>query len=325
MLRIGLVGSGTQAERHLAGYARFPERALVTAIHDPGREGVHEPALRAGGAAIAPTLDALIAHTDLDAIDICLPLERRAEAIIAALRSGKGVRSATPLAATAEESARIVRTARETGLHVSCAHTQLFQPAIGLARRLLEDGAIGTIYMARTTDCAREDRPAGGELLAVGYHPASVMRYLLALNGQRPEAITAVLAHNRRRGEDGEDGAQALIQFSGGAIGHLLTSRGFSMPPGFHTFHLVGEGGQLFGHDEVLLYLPPGAPAAEHLSAPAVDREEAAIGSFLDSLSGDTPPLQDEVDGAETLTLILAAYQSGHQGRSMPIAPAPAR
>ena len=321
MLRIGMLGGTPLADLHLARYPRLGDRARVVALFDPDAGRAHAAAATLGHEARRHSgVEALLGDPEVDAVDICLPLPARTPAILAALGAGKPVLAAVPLCVSLEEASAIQRATQDSGTILMCAHHQLYEPAIGLASELLQQDALGTVYMARTTDCAKEEQIEAGELLHVGYHPAYVMRYLLGQNNQQPTTLSAALARNRRPEGAGEDGAQALIRFSGGAIGHLLTSRAFAMPPGFHTFHLIGAHGQVFGHKNVLFYLPTGAEAAERRTGDDDDAHAALLADFIGTVAARRVPLQGAADGRATLALALAAYRSAEKGITVPAA-----
>ncbi|HWE60783.1 MAG TPA: Gfo/Idh/MocA family oxidoreductase [Chloroflexota bacterium] len=333
MVRIGMIGCGGIAGAHMAGFALIPDRAQITAVCDVDEARARAAAERVGGAARFTDFNALAQDPNVDAVDICLPHYLHAPAILAAARAGKHILCEKPLCTSLAEAAQVRDAVQQAGVILMCAHNQLFEPAIARARELIQQGALGQVYMARTTDCFRADRTAeqwgwrrtldtagGGELLDTGYHPSYTLLYLMGLTGQRPVEVTAMLGRNRQLVLEGEDTAHVLVRFSGGAIGQLLTSWAFPFPHGGYSFHLIGEHGQLFGLKNAV-HLQPTGGEVESTIVGEVNSYHAQLPHFIDSIEHGTRPIQNEEDGIEVLELILGAYESDREKRTVAFKP----
>jgi predicted dehydrogenase len=286
-----------------------------------------------GGAAVYTNFNALVQDGDVDAVDICLPHHLHAPAIVAAARAGKHILCEKPLCTTLAEAAQVRDAVQQSGVILMCAHNQLFEPAIARAREVIQRGALGHVYMARTTDCFRADRTAvewgwrralatagGGELIDTGYHPSYTLLYLMGLAGQHPAEVTAMLGRNRQLVLEGEDTAHVLVRFSGGAIGQILTSWAFPFPHGGYSFHLIGEHGQLFGRKHIVSFQPTSGEV-ETTTVDEVNSYHTQLPHFIDSIEQGTRPIQNEDDGIEVLELILGAYESDRDRRTVPFRP----
>jgi predicted dehydrogenase len=111
-----------------------------------------EAAARLGWAESSADWREVVARDDIDVIDICTPGDSHAEIAIAALRAGKHVLCEKPLANTvaeAEEMAAVAAEARAAGVRTMVGFTYRRVPAIGLARRLVEEGRIGEVRHVR--------------------------------------------------------------------------------------------------------------------------------------------------------------------------------
>jgi predicted dehydrogenase len=328
MIRVGMIGCGGIARTHLSGFAAIGDRARVTAVCDVDSERA-AAAVPAGGANVWANYEELLGDPEVDAVDICLPHHLHAPAIVAAAKAGKHVLCEKPLCTTREEAAAVRAAVRSSGITLMCAHNQLFEPAIEPARDLLRRGALGTVYMARTSDCFQADRTAeqwgwrrelqtmgGGELIDTGYHPTYTLIYLMSLAGQRPIEVTSLLGRHRQVVLEGEDTAHVLVRFSEGAIGQILTSWAFQMPHGSYSFHLVGERGQLFGRKNTLHFHPrEGEP--QTFVAPEVNSYHVQLPHFIDCIEQGSRPVHNQEDGIDVLNLILAAYESDASKRTV--------
>jgi predicted dehydrogenase len=196
--RIGVIGVGQIGKHHLDNYKKIG-KATVVAVSD-----VNEPELRrvaeAYGVPNAYTdFRALLARDDIDAVDVCLHNNFHAPVTIAALRAGKHVFCEKPMAGAYADAVAMADAARETGKMLSIQLATLFAKEARAARRLIDEGQLGTLYHARSVGFRRRGRPfvdgygapsfvrkqtaAGGALYDMGvYHIATVL-YLLGLPG----------------------------------------------------------------------------------------------------------------------------------------------
>ena len=330
MIRVGMVGCGGIAGAHLAGFALLPERVRITAVCDTDEGRAKSASERTGGARAYNSFEQLVQDSDVDAIDICLPHHLHAPAILAAARAGKHVLCEKPLCTTKAEGASVLQAVQTNGITLMCAHNQLFEPAIERARAMLQANALGEVYLARTCDCFRADRTAeqwgwrrelstmgGGELIDTGYHPTYTLLHLMGLVGQRPTEVTSFLGRHRQTVLQGEDTAHVLVRFSSGAIGQILSSWAFPFPNGSHSFHLIGDRGQIYGTGNTLHFHLTGGEV-ETTNFEEVNSYHAQLPHFVDSIEQRLRPINNERDGVDVLELILAAYESDQQKRTVP-------
>jgi predicted dehydrogenase len=142
-MRVGVVGCGKIAERHLAALRKLGAEVTVSDIVERGRDVAEQY-----GAAWDPVPQHLI-EDDFDAIDICTPTPTHASFIEHALRAGKHVFCEKPLARNVDEALRIEALAQETGRIVMVGYLYRFHPAFEFVREILDDGVIGEPYFAQ--------------------------------------------------------------------------------------------------------------------------------------------------------------------------------
>jgi predicted dehydrogenase len=318
MIKVGLLGGGLVVDGHLRGYERFPDVISVTAVADPVPASRERRAAELGA---TPYEDyrQLLAEADVDAVDVCLPHHLHADAVITAAGRGRHILCEKPLCLSAAEARSIAQAVEAAGVTLMCAHNQLFLPAVSAAKELIEAGALGRLYEVRTTDCfhhsfdpttmgwrADARTSGGGELLDTGYHPAYLM---LHLAGGAPVEATALLSTHRLTFSQGEDSAQVLFRFDNGVVGQLVTSWAYDPPACTERFSVVGERGALHSDGHTLAYgLRDGR--SEELRFGLVDTFVEEIGHFADCVRHGRRPLHDHEQGIQTLSMILAAYES---------------
>ncbi|MGW9414775.1 Gfo/Idh/MocA family protein [Arthrobacter cupressi] len=86
--------------------------------------------------------------SDVDAVAIFTQRWTHGPLVVQALRAGKHVYSAVPMAISEEEIAAIVEAVRETGLTYMMGETSYYNPATIYARRQKDAGAFGRIFYA---------------------------------------------------------------------------------------------------------------------------------------------------------------------------------
>lgn len=92
---------------------------------------------------------ALIARTDIDAIDICTPNDTHAEIAIAAAAAGKMILCEKPLARNLLESQRMVDAIEKAGVANTVWYNYRRLPAVTLAHQIIASGKLGKIYHYR--------------------------------------------------------------------------------------------------------------------------------------------------------------------------------
>ena len=159
-LGVGMVGYSFMGAAHSQGWRTvgrvfdLPRRPVLAAVC--GRDGaaVRAAADRHGWAAAETDWRALIARDDVDIVDICTPGDSHAEIALAALAAGKHVLCEKPLANTVEEAEAMAFAAAEAeqrGQLAMVGFNYRRVPATVLARRMVEEGRVGTLRHLRVT------------------------------------------------------------------------------------------------------------------------------------------------------------------------------
>ncbi len=100
-----------------------------------------------GLAGTAASFEELLA-SDVDAVALFTQRWTHGPLAVQALRAGKHVYSAVPMAVSEEEIAAIIEAVRETGLTYMMGETSHYHPATVYARQQLENGAFGRVFYA---------------------------------------------------------------------------------------------------------------------------------------------------------------------------------
>ena len=221
-LGIGVVGSGFMARFHLQGFVGVRD-ADVLGVWSPNQKHAAETAalarsLGVGNARAFPSIAAMVADPQIDALWICGPNFSRVEnieEIVHAVRRGegtlKGVACEKPLARNVREAKQITEMVKRAGVASGYLENQIFAPAIAAAREILwKRGAAltGRPYLARAAEehsgphmpwFWQGNLQGGGVLNDMMCHSVMVVRHLLTKPGApasslRPLRVTARIA-----------------------------------------------------------------------------------------------------------------------------------
>ena len=146
MTSIGIVGAGQFAGQFASLFDAHPDvdKVYVTDLL-PAR--ALELAEREHLAGTIESFEALL-ESDVDAIAIFTQRWTHGPLAVRALRAGKHVYSAVPMAFSEDEIAAIIEAVRDTGLTYMMGETSYYNPATVFARKKVDEGAFGRIFYA---------------------------------------------------------------------------------------------------------------------------------------------------------------------------------
>ncbi|MEV8133279.1 Gfo/Idh/MocA family oxidoreductase [Pseudarthrobacter oxydans] len=143
---LGVVGAGQFGSQFAHLFNLHPGVSAVY-VADELPERAAEAVARYGLAGVKDSFDALLA-SDVDAVAIFTQRWTHGPLVEQALRAGKHVYSAVPMAVSEEEIAAIIQAVRDTGLVYMMGETSYYNPATVYARKQLADGKFGRIFYA---------------------------------------------------------------------------------------------------------------------------------------------------------------------------------
>lgn len=143
---IGVVGAGQFGSQFAHLFNLHPGVSSVFAVDDVAHRAA-EAAGRYHLAGTMATFEDLLA-SDVDAVAIFTQRWTHGPLVERALRAGKHVYSAVPMAISEEEIARIIEAVRDTGLVYMMGETSYYNPATVFARKQLAEGKFGRIFYA---------------------------------------------------------------------------------------------------------------------------------------------------------------------------------
>jgi predicted dehydrogenase len=254
MQKIGLalVGCGAIAEWHRLALAGVPQLE-VRAVVDPVRERAEAMAKKTGAAAFVSLADALAAG-GIEAADVMVPHHLHERVALEVLGAGKHLLLEKPMATSTGACERILAAARASGRVFMVGENAQYWPDVLVAKRLIEEGAIGEVITAHVhlfspampefhgEGSWRLSRAqmGGGVALDTGSH---FMRPLRMWLGEIDEVVAAMERPLARM--EGESLCRALFRFRSGVVANfcLLIASGALAPQ--DTFRITGTRGEI--------------------------------------------------------------------------------
>ncbi|HEU5485327.1 MAG TPA: Gfo/Idh/MocA family oxidoreductase [Microlunatus sp.] len=149
-VRVALIGSGRMGSFHAESLTyRIPGARLV-AVADPSPGVASRMAADFGAAAAYTDATDVFADPSVDAVVIAAPARFHADLVVAAARAGKAVFCEKPGALTLNDLDRALDAVRTAGVVLQVGFNRRFAPDWAAARRLIDDGTVGTPRLLRS-------------------------------------------------------------------------------------------------------------------------------------------------------------------------------
>lgn len=285
-LNIGLIGAGFMAKAHSIAYAGMPmffwpapaipvKKLLV----DINEEVARDSAMKLGFKSYDTDWRKIIDDPEIDIVDICTPNNVHAEIAIAAAKAGKHILCEKPLSLTVSEAKEMYEAARDNHVTTMVAFNYRRTPAVQLAKKYIDEGAIGKILDFRGTYLQdwsadpnsplswrfQKDICGSGALGDIGTHVVDMLRFLVgefdSVNAHTATYISSRpvqsgLADNLgtvkgsddlpRKPVDVDDQCCFMVQCKNGAFGTIEATRNAWGRNNYITFEIHGTEGSLF-------------------------------------------------------------------------------
>lgn len=157
-MKIGMIGAGFMAKAHAIAYAGMPMffwpapvLPVKQTIVDIREETARESAKRLGFASYETDWRRMIEDPQIDIVDICTPNNVHAEIAIAAAKAGKHILCEKPMALTSQQAEEMYLAAKENKITTMVAFNYRRTPAVQLAKKYIEEGALGRLLDFRGT------------------------------------------------------------------------------------------------------------------------------------------------------------------------------
>ncbi len=347
-IRIGFVGVGQIAKHHLRQYAEIDEAKVVAAC-DLDEDELESVCETFGIEHRYTDLHKMLERDDLDAIDVCLHNNLHAPATIAALEAGKHVYCEKPIAGSYTDGATMLDAARSTGKHLHIQLATLYASETRAAKELIDSGALGNLYHARSTGFRRRGRPfvdgygspsfvrksiaAGGALFDMGvYHIAQVL-YLIGnpeverVCGRTYQETAMDEARRAKSGYDVEELGLGFVRCAGGLSIDIIEAWAVQLNA-FEGSSIVGAKGGIrldpFGYYSTIADMNATTTFdldyfdyRRHQLRPNEDAYDSSQKHWIAALQGRVPLLNTAEVALRTMLIQEGIYLSDSLGREV--------
>jgi predicted dehydrogenase len=223
-LRIGTLGAARIAPLALVRPARSVPEVEVVAVAARDEARARRFAGRHGIPRVHRSYAELLADPGLDAVYNPLPNGLHCEWTIRALEAGKHVLCEKPLAANADEAARMVEAAAKAQRVLVEAFHWRYHPLAARMKSVVDSGAIGRVRHVEASFCIPLPFPgdiryrfdlAGGATMDAGCYAVSIVRHLA---GGEPEVVSATA---RLASREVDRWMRAELRFPDGSSGRI--------------------------------------------------------------------------------------------------------
>ncbi len=260
-INVGLIGYQFMGKAHSNAYrqvGRFfdlPVDVRMKTICGRNEAAVSAAAGQLGWESYATDWRKVIEDPEIDVIDVSTPGDSHYEIAIAAAQAGKAVLCEKPLGNTLAEATAMYEAVKAAGVPNGIFHNYRKVPAVALAKQLIEEGRLGTIYHVRAVYLQdwiadpnfplvwrlQKEKAGSGAHGDINAHIIDLARYLV---GEFEEVTGTLHTFIKKRPLAGEvddrlgakasqemgdvtvdDAAMFLAKFRNGALGTFEASR----------------------------------------------------------------------------------------------------
>src|SRR5262245_17963086 len=193
-VRIGIIGVGQIGKSHVKQYTEIKDAEIV-AIADANEAEAKRVAGELGVTKVFTNFRDLLKLPEVQAVDVCLHNNFHAPVSIAAMEAGKDVYCEKPLAGSLADAQAMIAAREKTGRKLMMQVATVFARETKAAKKLIDEGALGMIYYAKSSSYRRRGRPfvdgygtsnfvqkdiaAGGAMYDMGvYHIVQILHLL---------------------------------------------------------------------------------------------------------------------------------------------------
>lgn len=335
-LPFAIIGCGRIAASHIQALQAHTERARLTAVCDTDPARLRAAVEQTGARGYA-SLEELLAESEARVVSLCTPSGLHAAQGALAAASGRHVITEKPMATRWRDALNLVDSCDRAKVRLFVVKQNRYNATVQLLKRAVEAKRFGRIYTVAVN--VFWSRPQsyydsakwrgtwefdGGAFMNQASHYVDLLDWIVG-PVESVHAFTGTLA----RDIEVEDTGVMTLRWRSGAMGTMNVTM-LTYPRNFEgSITIIGETGTI----------KIGGPALnlvqqwEFSSAHVMDQEVASssyettsvygmghtayYGNVLDALAGIAEPMTDGREGLKSLELLIAAYRSARDGRTV--------
>lgn len=339
VINVGFLGSQFVSTIHAEAFKHVPD-AKVIAVASQTEAHAKAFAAKHGIPNVFTDYRKMLEMKELDAIVIGIPNYLHCQATIDAAAAGKHVICEKPLCLNLAEADRMIDACKKAKVKLMYAENLLFTPKYVRVKKLVDEGAIGRVYLVKQSEKHSGphaahfwdvERSGGGVTMDMGCHAIEFCRWMLG----RPK-ITSVYAQMaiqvHKDKTQGDDDSIVIMEFENGAVG--VAEESWCRLGGMDDRAEVhGSEGVMYADlhhgNAIETYSQKGyGYAVEKAGATqgwtfTIYEEEYNYGypqemtHFIECIRDDKQPLVTGEDARVVLEAIFAAYESAGTGKKV--------
>ncbi|MBN1354247.1 MAG: Gfo/Idh/MocA family oxidoreductase [Candidatus Omnitrophica bacterium] len=337
-VRIGIIGCGKITERaSLPNLVNYKGKAEVKALCDidDGRAKLMASQFRLNGVDISKDWKSVVKRKDIDAIFVNTPNYLHEEVACGGAAAKKHILVEKPITISNSAAANMIKAAKKNSVLLMVEQTQRFDPVHQAAKKFIDTEKLGKInmvkgrighagpeYWAGGNEGWFSDKKlsGGGALIDVGIHILDLLRWL---SGKEVAEVCANIK-TVEKPFPVEDNGSILMRFTDGALGHFEAS--WTTRPYEVMTWLYGENGKIhtsIGSEKPVIASMATVGKGKDPNSLLEDVYPeigpgsgwgSAVHYFIDCVVKREKPFIDGEEGAKSMSVILAAYESSEKG-----------
>jgi len=336
-VRVGVIGCGKITERaSMPNLVNYKEHTEVKALCDIVKEKAEDMAAKFEvNVDIEKDWKKLVKRKDIDAIFVNTPNYLHEEMAVGAARAKKHILVEKPITISNKASKRMINAAEKAGVFLMIEQTQRFDPIHQAAKKFIDTGKLGKINMVKGRIghagpeywvggkegwFSDKKLSGGGAMIDVGIHILDLLRWL---SGKEVREVCANIK-TLEKPFPVDDNGSVLMRFSDRTFGQFEAS--WTTRPYEVMTWIYGEKGKIhtsIGSDKPILakMATVGGDKDPNCVLEDITPEvgqgggwENAIHYFIDCVRKNEKPFVTGLEGAKSMSVILAAYESSEKG-----------
>ena len=336
-VKVGIIGSGFEADIHAESFRILPDEAEVVAVASPTPGNAAKLAANYDIPRVFTDYRELLAEADIEMVTIAAPNRLHAQMTVDFANAGKHVVCEKPLCMTLEEADLMIEACRKQGVLLMYAEELFFTPKYVKAKEMADQGAFGKVYLVKQSEKHfgphapwfwDVDQSGGGVFMDMGCHGIAFCYWFL----DRPKVSSVychMATHVHADKTRGEDDSICIIEFENGAVG--LVEDSWARRGGMEDrIEIYGDGGVTYAD----LHMGNALPTfSEHGYGYAVEKAPTTKGwtypvfeelwnygfpqemrHFARCVRGKEEPKATGEDGRVVQEVLCAGYRSAGAG-----------
>jgi predicted dehydrogenase len=247
---VAILGAGNVAKGHLKAIWDTKQTELVALVSSSVERGQAWATEQGVNCSVYTSLEELVSDERVEIVIITTPNHLHAQQAIRLARAGKHILIEKPIALNLADLHAMQQAVRTAGVRTLVSFVLRWNPSIQMSKKLIQEGAIGDVFMVET--CYWHTTPratpghwmtrketAGSVFLLGGCHAVDAARWLA---GSDITEVSAYATCGAKPWMEYPDTVIALVQFANGAIGRVSASMGCVMPYAFDVTVMGRQG-----------------------------------------------------------------------------------